>query len=117
MANNIAFQACSKTYQANATTTSQTITITPDGPCNQVMVQSHESSSSSKAVYFRVSNQSNVTVTVPTPENPQYSLLAVPNSTRVFTVPYQFSPSAPLYIAFIAETATAECYFIAGEGL
>lgn len=117
MANNIAFQACSKTYQANATTTSQTITITPDGPCNQVLVQSHESSSSSKAVYFRISNLANVTVTTPTAGSPQYSLLAVPNSSRVFTVPYQFSPSAPLYIAFIAETATAECYFTAGEGL
>jgi len=84
MANNIAFQASGKTYQANATTTSQTITITPDGPCNQILVQSHESSSSAKAVYFRVSNQSNVTVTTPTAGNPQYSLLAVPNSSRVF---------------------------------
>ena len=117
MANNIAFQSCSKTYQANATTTSQTITITPDGPCNQVLVQSHESSSSSKAVYFRISNQSNVTVTAPAAGSPQYSLLAIPNSSRVFTVPYQFSPSNPLYIAFITETATAECYFTAGEGL
>ena len=117
MANNIAFQASGKTYQANATTTSQTITITPDGPCNQILVQSHESSSSAKAVYFRVSNQSNVTVTAPSAGNPQYSLLAVPNSSRVFTIPYQFSPSVPMYVAFITESATAECYFTPGEGL
>ena len=117
MSNVTAFQACSKTYQANATTTSQTITITPDGPCNQVLVQSHESPSGGKPVYFRISNQSNVTVTVPTPGNPQYCLIAVPNTTRVFTVPYQFSPSAPLYIAFATEATTGECYFTAGEGV
>ena len=108
MANNIAFQSCSKTYQANATTTSQTITVTPDGPCNQVLVASHESSASSKAVYFRISNQSNVTVTAPSAGNPQYALLAVPNSAKVYTVPFQFSPSKPLYIAFITESSTAE---------
>lgn len=117
MANNIAFQSQGKTYQANATTTSQTITVTPDGPCNQVLVQSHESSASSKAVYFRISSQSNVTVTTPSAGSPQYALLAVPNSSRVFTVPFQFSPSKPLYIAFITESATAECYFTPGEGL
>lgn len=117
MANNIAFQACSKTYQANATTTSQTITITPDGPCNQVLVSSHESTQGGKPVYFRVSNQSNVTVTIPTPGNPQYCLVAVPGSCKVFTVPFQFAPSAPLYIAFATESTTSECYFTAGEGL
>lgn len=116
MANNIAFQAQGKTYKANATTTSQTITVTPDGPCNQLMVFSHESSSSSKAVYFTVSNQSNVTVTLPVAGTPSYAFIAIPNSAKAYTVPFQFSPSAPLYIAFITEAATAECYFTPGEG-
>ena len=118
MANNIPFQAQSKTYQANATTTSQTITITPDGPCNQVLVASHESTGGTgKPVYFRVSNQSNVTVTAPTAGNPQYAFIAAPCTIKSYTVPFQFSPSAPLYIAFITESGTAECYFTAGEGL
>lgn len=118
MANNIPFQAQSKTYQANATTTSQTITITPDGPCNQLLVASHEpSNGTGKAVYFRVSNQSNVTVTAPVPGTPQYGFIAVPSSLKSYTVPFQFSPSAPLYIAFITESGTAECYFTAGEGV
>ena len=117
MANNIPFQAQSKTYQANATTTSQTITITPDGPCNQVLVASHESTGGTgKPVYFRVSNQSNVTVTVPAAGTPSYCLVSVPGTIKTFTVPYQFSPSKPLYIAFIGE-GTSECYFTAGEGL
>ena len=117
MANNIAFQAMGKTYHANAAVTSQTLTITPDSPCNQLLVSSHESSASSKAVYFRVSNDANVTITVPTNGNPQYCLLAVPNSIKVYTVPFQFSPSAPLYIAFAAEADSPECYFTPGEGL
>lgn len=118
MANNIPFQAQSKTYQANATITSQTITITPDGPCNQLLVTSHEASNGTgKAVYFRVSNLSNVTVTAPTPGTPQYGFIAVPSTVKSYTVPFQFSPSAPLYIAFITETGTAECYFTAGEGI
>jgi len=118
MANNIPFQASGKTYQASANTTSQTITITPDGPCNQILVTSHEATNGTgKAVYFRVSNQSNVTVTAPTAANAQYALVAVPSSVKAYTVPFQFSPSAPLYVAFIVETGTAECYFTPGEGL
>lgn len=118
MANNIAFQAAGKTYQANATTTSQTITITPDGPCNQLLVASHEATNGTgKAVYFRISAASNVTVTAPGPGSPQYALVAVPCTTKIFTVPFQFSPSVPLYIAFISESGTAEAYFTPGEGL
>lgn len=117
MANNIAFQPMGKTYHANASVTSQTITITPDSPCNQILVSSHESGSSSKAVYFLVSNLSNVTVTAPTNGNPQYCLLAIPNTAKVYTVPFQFSPTKPLYVAFIAETDSPECYFTPGEGL
>ena len=42
MANNIAFQAMGKTYQASANTTSQRINILADTPCNQLLVVSHE---------------------------------------------------------------------------
>ena len=42
MANNIPFQAQGKTYKANVTTASQTITITADSPCNQLLVSNHQ---------------------------------------------------------------------------
>lgn len=118
MANNIAFQSAGKTYQANASTTSQTITITPDGPCNQLLVTSHEATNGTgKAVYFRISNQSNVTVAAPTNAAPSYAFIAVPSTVKTYTVPFQFNPSNPLYVAFITETGTAEAYFTPGEGL
>ena len=118
MANNIAFQASGKTYQANATTTSQTITITPDGPCNQLCVVSHETTGGTgKPVYLRVSNLSNVTVTAPAAGVPQYAFVAAPCTVKVYTVPFQFSPSNPLHVAFITESGTAEAYLTPGEGL
>lgn len=118
MANNIAFQAQGKTYQANATVTSQTVTVTPDGPCNQLLVASHEpTGGTGKPVYFRVSNSSNVSVTAPSPGTPQYAVIVPPCTAKVYTVPFQFSPSNPLYIAFITESGTAEAYFTPGEGL
>ena len=116
MANNIAFQAMSQTWKANVTTSSQTITITPDGPCNQVCVANHQSPQGGQPVYFRISNASNVTVSVPAAGTPSYCLVSVPGTIKVFTSPYQFSPSNPLYIAFIGE-GTSECYFTGGEGL
>lgn len=115
MANNIAFQSMGKTYKANVTTSTQTITITPDGPCNQVMVANHQSSQGGQPVYFNISNLANVTATVPTAGSPTYCLVSVPGTLKAFTVPFQFSPSNPLYIAFIGE-GTSECYFTAGEG-
>ena len=118
MANNIAFQAMGKTYKANATTNSQTITVYADSPCNQLLVSNHEpSGTAGQPVYFRVSNLANVTVTAPSNATSQYALVSVPASTRVYTVPYQFSNTAPLYIAFIAEADTPECYFTPGEGI
>ena len=90
MANNIAFQACGKTSKAAVTTSSQTMTITPDGPCNQVLVANHENASTGKPVYFRISNLSNVTVTAPSAGSPQYAFLMVPSTTRSYTVPWQF---------------------------
>ena len=118
MANNIPFQASGKTYQVSANTTSQVVTITPDGPYNQVLVASHENASGTgKPVYFRISNLSNVTVTAPTTGSPQYAFIAVPSTNKSYTVPFQFGPSAPLYIAYITESGTAECYFTPGEGI
>jgi hypothetical protein len=117
MANNIAFQAMGKTYQANATTTSQRINILPDMTCNQLLVQSHENiAGTGKAVYFTIGNSS-VTCVAPTPGNPQYCFIAVPGQNKVFTVPKQFTPTDGLYIAFITESGTAECYFTPGEGV
>lgn len=116
MANNIAFQAMGKTYQANATTTSQRITITADSPCNQLLVSSHESQNGGKPVYFVVSANSAVTAVAPTAGSPQYSLVVSPGNQIVYTIPQQFS-SANTYIAFITESTTGECYFTPGEGL
>ena len=117
MANNIPFQAMGKTYQANATTTSQRINLLSDMPCNQLLVSSHENTAGTgKPVYFRLGNSS-VTVTVPTPGNPQYCFVALPGQNKVFTVPQQFTPTDGLYIAFITESSSAECYFTPGEGL
>lgn len=116
MANNIAFQAMGKTYKANATTTSQTITITANSPCNQLLVSSHESQNGGKPVYFVVSSNASVTVTAPGNGTPQYSMLVSPGVQIVYTVPQQFS-STPMYVAFITESTTAEAYFTPGEGL
>ena len=115
MANNIPFQAQGKTYKANVTTTSQTITVTADSPCNQVCVANHQSSQGGQPVYFQVSNLANVTATVPAAGAPSYCLVSVPGTIKTFTVPFQFS-GTNLYIAFIGE-GTSECYFTPGEGL
>ena len=116
MANNIAFQAQGKTYKANVTTASQVITITADSPCNQLMVANHQpTGATGQPVYFVVSANSSVTCTLPANGSPQYALVSVPGTTRVFTVPSQFS-STNVYIAFIGEAAS-ECYFTPGEGL
>jgi len=116
MANNIAFQAMGKTYKANATTTSQTIAITSDSPCNQLLVSSHESQNGGKPVYFVVSSNASVTCTAPSNGSPQYSLLIAPGNQIVYTIPQQFS-SANVYVAFITESTTGEAYFTPGEGL
>ena len=111
-----AFQPMGKTYKANATTTSQTIAMVSEGPCQQLLVSSHESTNGGKPVYFVISNQSNVTVTAPTAGTPQYSMLVCPGQQIVYTVNQQFSAGSNLYVAFITESTTAECYFTPGEG-
>ena len=116
MANNIAFQAQGKTYKANVTTSSQTIVITADSPCNQLLVANHQpTGSGGQPVYFNVSSNSSATIAVPANASPQYALVSVPGTVRIFTVPTQFG-SNPLYITFIGEAAS-ECYFTPGEGL
>ena len=116
MAANIPFQAQGKTYKANVTTSSQIISITADSPCNQLLVSSHESQAGGKAIYFVVSANSSVTAVAPTAGTPQYSLVVSPGNQIVYTVPTQFS-SSNMYIAFITESTTGECYFTPGEGL
>jgi hypothetical protein len=116
MANNIPFQSQGKTYKANVTTSSQTITITADSPCNQLMVSNHQpTGAGGQPVYFVVSSNASITVTAPSNGSPQYALVSVPGTTKIFTVPSQFS-SGNTYIAFIGEAAS-ECYFTPGEGL
>jgi hypothetical protein len=115
MANNIPFQAQGKTYKANVTTSSQTITITADSPCNQLLVSNHQATGAGgQPVYFLVSSNASVTVSLPANGSPQYALVSVPGSIKSFTVPSQFS-SANVYVAFIGEGAS-ECYFTPGEG-
>lgn len=116
MANNIPFQAMGKTYKANATTSTQTITVTPDSPCNQICVFNHQpTGATGYPVYFTISNSSTITVTAPANGTPSYALVSPPGTIKTFTVPFQFSPTSPLYIAFIGESAS-ECYFTPGEG-
>ena len=117
MANNIPFQAQGKTYKANATTSSQTITVTADSPCNQLLVSSHESQSGGKPVYFVVSSNASVTCTAPSNGSPQYSMVVSPGNQVVYTIPQQFGPNVNMYIAFITESTTGECYFTPGEGM
>ena len=117
MAINSPFTAAGKTYKANATTASQTITITPDAPCNQILVSNHQpTGTGGQPVYFLVSSNASVTVTAPSNGSPQYCFVSVPASTRVYTIPGGFSPTSPAYIAFIGE-ASSECYFTPGEGI
>ena len=117
MAINRAFNPMGKTYQANATTSSQRITITPDAPCNQILVANHQpTGAGGQPVYFLISSNASITVTAPTNATPQYCLVSVPGSTKVYTVPGQFNASSPLYVAFIGEAAS-ECYFTPGEGI
>jgi len=116
MANNIPFQAQGKTYKANVTTASQRITIYADSPCNQLLVANHQpTGGAGEPVYFVVSSNVSVTVTLPANNSPQYALVSVPASTKSYTIPYQFSNATPMYIAFIGEAAS-ECYFTPGEG-
>lgn len=117
MANNIAFQAMGKTYKANATSTSQSFQLTADMNCNQVLIASHENNAGTgKPVYIAFGNSS-ITVTAPSNGTPQYAIVVPPGTVRTYTVPKQFTQTDGLYVAFITESGTAECYLTPGEGL
>ena len=94
MANNIPFQAMGKTYKANCTTSTQTITVTPDSPCNQIAVANHQpTGATGYPVYFNVSSNVSVTCTAPSNGTPQYSLVSVPGTVKVYTCLLYTSPS------------------------
>jgi hypothetical protein len=117
MAANIPFQAQGRTYKANATTTSQRISILSDSPCNQLLVANHQpTGSGGQPVYFLVSANASITVTAPDNNNASYSLVSIPGSIKSYTIPQQFSNSVPIYIAFIG-AAASECFFTPGEGI
>lgn len=116
MGNNISFQPCGKTYKANVTTGSQTITVTADSPCNQLLVANHQNPQNGQPVYFLVSSNASVTAAVPVTGTPSYCLVSVPGTIKSFTIPQQFSNTTNMYIAFIGE-GSSECYFTPGEGL
>ena len=117
MSINSAFQAMSKTYKANATTSTQTITVTPDAPCSKLLVANHQpTGTGGQPVYFLISSNSSVTVTAPANGTPSYCLVSVPGTSKVYQIPGQASASSPIYIAFIGE-GTSEAYFTLGEGL
>jgi hypothetical protein len=121
MSNITAFQAMGKTYKANATTTTQTITIYADSPCNQLLVANHDPSGSGGfPTYFNVSSNASITCTAPSNGSAQYALVSVPGQNKVFTIPGQFTPNTAMYIAFITDvgaTGAVQCYFTPGEGL
>ena len=110
MGNNIAFQACGKTYLGNVTANAAHITIISDSPCNQLYV----ANPSNAAVFFLVTSNSSVNVSIPG-SNASYALVIAPGMEKVFTVPQQFSNSANTYISFIGTAGS--CYFTPGEGL
>jgi len=116
MANNIPFQARGKTYKANATTSSQTIAITADSPCNQLLVANHQpTGTGGQPVYFTVSANASVTTTIPGNGTPQYCFVSCPGTVQSITIPGQFS-NTNMYISFIG-AAASECFFTPGEGV
>jgi hypothetical protein len=117
MANNIAFQPMGKTYKANATTSVQQFQMTSDSPVNQYMIVSHEpTGGAGQPVYVRISTTSTANVALPGNGSAQYCTIIPPDTVMVVTGP-QVSPTSNVYVTFIAETGTPECYITPGEGL
>jgi hypothetical protein len=116
MARDAAFQALGQTYKCAVTTSTQTISITPDGVCQQYLVANHQpTGTGGQPVYLRFSTSSSVTAAVPVTGTPSYCFVSVPGTIKAFTGPPS-SPSQPLYVAFIGEGAS-ECYITPGEGI
>lgn len=117
MANNIAFTPMGKTYKANATTSVQQVEVTADSPVNQYMIVSHEpTGGAGLPVYVRISTTSTANVAVPGNGSPQYSVVVPPDTVMIVTGP-QVSPTANVFLTFIAESGTPEVYVTPGEGL
>ena len=110
-----AFIPMGKTYKANATTSSQVITVTADAPCNQYMFTNHENANTGLPVYVRISTDSGVTITTPANGAAQYAIPIPQDTTVVITGP-QVSSTSNVYIAFRSESGTPECYVTPGEG-
>ena len=117
MANNLAFQPMGKTYKANATTSVQQFQMTSDSPVNQYMIVSHEpTGGAGLPVYVRISTTSTANVALPGNGSPQYCTIIPPDTVMVVTGP-QVSPTSNVYVTFIAESGTPECYITPGEGM
>jgi len=120
MANNIAFTPMGMTYKANATTASQTITITAASPSNQYRLASHQPTGNTGfPVYVVISSLANVTVAAPGNGAPSNCTVIPPGTVSVISGP-QVSPTSNVYVAFITDTGytgSVEAYITPGEGL
>ena len=116
MAISAAFQPMGKTYQLTANTTSQVVTVSADNVSNQYLFVSHENVSTGLPVYVRISNQANLSITVPSAGNPQYAV-CIPQDTALVISGPQCSNVANVYIYFISESGTPQVYVTPGEGL
>lgn len=122
MANNIAFQAMGMTYKCNATTSSQTITLSANSTSNQYCISNHQpTNATGYPVYLNISTLSNVTVSAPSNGSPSNCIVSVPGTHFVITGP-QVNPTSKVYVAFITDSSTpanasVECYITPGEGL
>lgn len=115
MANNIAFQPMGKCYQMAANTSSQVVEITADSPCNQYMFINHEVVTGGNPVYVRVATTS-TTAAAPSNGSPSYNFPIPPGTVVVITGP-QCGPNNSVFVSYIAETDSPECYVMPGEGL
>jgi hypothetical protein len=120
MANNIAFTPMGMTYKANATTTSQVLTISAVSPSNQYRLASHQPTGNTGfPVYVNISTSANVTVSAPGNGSPSNCTVIPPGTVSVVTGP-QVSPTSNVYVAFITDTGytgAVEAYITPGEGL
>jgi len=116
MANNIAFTPMGKTYKLNAATTIQQLTVYSDSPSNQYMLVSHENATSGLPVYVRISTSATANVGIPTNATANYAVV-VPQDTRMVISGPQVTNTSPVYVTFVSESGTPECYLVPGEGL
>lgn len=120
MANNIAFTPMGMTYKANATTASQTITLSAVSPSNQYRLVSHQpTGATGYPVYINISSNASVTVAAPGNGAPSNCTVIAPGTVSVISGP-QVSPTSNVYVAFITDTGytgAVEAYITPGEGL